>query len=88
MTYSDEREAVQDEDQEDLATREPEFCFSVRFDSQDIASTVKDDDSGADGGYGNIIPPVLQNKVKRGDFERDQQSLVEEKIPSSHEACS
>lgn len=40
MSYCDKCEEVQDEDQEDFASGEPEFSFTIGFDSQDVARAV------------------------------------------------
>jgi hypothetical protein len=37
--HGDEGEAVENQDQQDLASREPKFCLTVCLYSQDVAST-------------------------------------------------
>lgn len=88
IAYCDKCEAVEDENQEDFAARKPKFSLAVRLDSQNVASTVEHNDRGAHCSHGNVISPVFQDKIERCDLKRNEQSLVQEEIPSSHEAYS
>lgn len=69
VAYRDEREEVQDKDQENLATRKPEFCFAVCLDCQNIAGCVQDNYCGADCGSGNVVSPIFQNNVERSNLK-------------------
>lgn len=76
--HCDEGEGEHNEDQDDLAARQPEFSFAEDFDCKNVEDAIEDDTGKRNGPWRDVVTPEVKDSGQSSDFEGDQKSFVDE----------